>query len=98
LYFRRFHPQSSSWNRADREHQLAYYDPRRSIGLRAHKWHAYRAFLWAIGRAPVGPSDKLQLLVHLLRMMYWSRAELLGAPAPRDEELPVPGSAERGRE
>ena len=77
MFFRRFHPESSSWDRHDMKRQLAYYDPLRTIGLRRHKWHACMAFLTAIRRGPLGWKEKIRLYERVLRMMYWRRAELL---------------------
>jgi glycosyltransferase involved in cell wall biosynthesis len=76
-FFRRLHPESSSWDRQDHERQLAYYDPLRTIRLRRHKWHACVAFLSAVRRGPLGWRGKIRLYERILRMMYWRRAELL---------------------
>ena len=76
-FFRRLHPESSSWDLHDHERQLAYYDPLGTIRLRRHKWHACIAFLSAVRRAPLGWREQVRLYEHILRMTYWRRSELL---------------------
>ena len=72
MFFRRFHPESSSWARASTEHQRRYYDPgnRRDAGM-----HVTRRLLFQCGmvwRAPIGLADKLALTADVAR---WARYE-----------------------
>ena len=40
-FFRRYHPTSSSWERADASHQKAYYDPKNQINLGVDTWRRF---------------------------------------------------------
>lgn len=75
LFFRRFHTQSSSWNRADVERQLAYYSPHRK-DLRMHVWRK----VWLLGsaawRAPIPFRERLGLTADVARMVAWERESL----------------------
>jgi glycosyltransferase involved in cell wall biosynthesis len=93
MFFRRLHPESSSWDRQDLDRQLAYYDPLRTIRLHGHKWHACAAFLTAVRRSPLGWKEKVRLYERVLRLTYWRRAELLSDLA---EERQWFGRAPRG--
>jgi glycosyltransferase involved in cell wall biosynthesis len=88
LFFRRFHEDSSSWDRTNMERQVAYYAPDRS-GFRFHIWRRYVNLLAAVGKAPVATSEKWQAWKFLGRLMRWQRWKLirelvaLGKPDPR---------------
>jgi glycosyltransferase involved in cell wall biosynthesis len=77
LFFRRYHPTSSSSKRDDKEHQRAYYAPSRKSSSRLHLWRKYVYFLRAICLAPVNPGEKLALLSDLTRFARWERAKLM---------------------
>jgi glycosyltransferase involved in cell wall biosynthesis len=77
LFFRRFHEHSSSWNRADAEHQRKYYDPRGSSRGGLQTWKKYRRLVSAAWRARVGIGEKRSLGVHLSKLIAWNRHELL---------------------
>lgn len=76
LFYRRFHEQSSSWNRSSDEHQKKYYAPqsRRAPGL--HSAKKFVGLYGAAWRAPIGVGSKLALSSDLARRVFWDRAEV----------------------
>lgn len=76
LFFRRFHPTSSSWKREDHEHQRAYYDPSHHDHAEMHRWKKYAGLARAVWRAPVSLGDKLGLTADLGRYARWERERL----------------------
>ena len=74
--FRRFHEQSSSWDRTNRDHQLAYYDPSRQIGIELHRWRRHLRQVAAVSRAPLSLNEKARLYAHLARRAWWDREPL----------------------
>jgi len=74
-FYRRFHQDSSSWARDDKEHQQLYYDPgHRSEG--SDTWRRLR-FQWAmLWRSSIGLADKLALSKDLARWTRYQRANL----------------------
>jgi hypothetical protein len=76
LYYRRLHPDSSSWKRNDEQHQA-----RRlfSEGTNRFQWPAWKfhlALLDRVRRSPIGLRDRMEIAVVLLKRMVWSRREL----------------------
>lgn len=97
LFFRRLHPQSSSWDLADENLQRTYYDPSGRDRLGMHHWRKYSRLAGSIIRSPVTTPDKASLLVNIARRMTWDRAALgwdlaaaVGWPA-----VPAPPPANR---
>jgi glycosyltransferase involved in cell wall biosynthesis len=84
LFFRRLHSASSSWernwqhDRAARERQLDFTDPRRVLGVQNHLWRRHLAFLAAVRRAPLTLAQRRRLYAFLLRRMAWDRQALVG--------------------
>ncbi len=76
LFFRRYHQQSSSWNRASKEHQEKYYSPDRKSAFRMHTWRKYRHLLSSVWRAPIPTGQKVDLTSHLARLSNWERGDL----------------------
>jgi glycosyltransferase involved in cell wall biosynthesis len=77
LYYRRLHPDSSSWNRSDTQHQA-----RRlySEGTDRYRWPAWKyhlALLARVWRAPVPLRDRTELAARIIRGMVWNRRELI---------------------
>jgi glycosyltransferase involved in cell wall biosynthesis len=77
LFYRRFHEQSSSWNRNDPEHQRKYYSPNARSFTGAHTWRKYAGLLGAVWRAPIPSSHKANLSVGLARHCMWERGDLM---------------------
>lgn len=77
LFFRRFHEQSSSWERDDMDHQRAYYDPERRTRFLMHAWRRYVNLLSAVTRAPIGIKEKVGLYRYLARKMKHQKKTLL---------------------
>lgn len=88
LFFRRFHQDSSSWDRSSMDRQVAYYAPKRS-GFRFHMWRRYGRLLAGVGRAPIPAREKWRVWRYLGRMIRWHRWRLirelaaLGKPDPK---------------
>jgi glycosyltransferase involved in cell wall biosynthesis len=76
LFFRRFHEESSSWNRSDAERQRAYYDPGRMQPRAMHTVRKYRRLFGAVMRAPVGSRQRIGLVSDLCRYARWERQAL----------------------
>ncbi|WKZ12107.1 MAG: glycosyltransferase family 2 protein [Gammaproteobacteria bacterium] len=76
MFFRRFHPQSSSWKRDDDSHQETYYDPGRKDKRGMHGWRKFARLSGGVWRAPISVSDKLALTVDLGRYARWERHRL----------------------
>lgn len=81
MFFRRFHPGSSSWKKGPSreavQHQLDFTDPQRRLGIRYHVWRSHRAFFTAVRRAPLSGRDRRRLYGYLLRLALWDRQKLL---------------------
>jgi glycosyltransferase involved in cell wall biosynthesis len=72
-FYRRFHPTSSSWQRADSQHQVAYYDPARKLNHGIETWRRFAFQFGSIMRGPLGWTDKLALYGDLARGMRYQR-------------------------
>jgi len=77
LYYRRLHPDSSSWKRNDPRHQA-----RRlfSEGTQRFDWPAWKfhlALLDRVRRSPIALRDRVSIEANLVRRMVWSRRELV---------------------
>jgi glycosyltransferase involved in cell wall biosynthesis len=81
LFFRRYHQQSSSWNRQSREHQRSYYDPRRKTGFSMHTWKKYGSLFKGVWRSPAPLPEKFQLSADLGRFALWNFRELAAEAA-----------------
>lgn len=81
-FFRRFHPESSSWDRGNVEHQRKYYDPKSKSGASADSWRRFGFQFDMVWRSPIGVMDKLALSKDLGRRARHERhalsRELLG--------------------
>ena len=71
-FFRRLHPESSSWDRGSVEHQRKYYDPKGKGGASADSWRRFGFQFDLVWRSPIGVMDKLALSKDLGR---WARHE-----------------------
>jgi glycosyltransferase involved in cell wall biosynthesis len=78
LFYRRYHEQSSSWDRKSEAHQRKYYDPGAKTSFGMHTWRKYRHLARAIWRAPISPTEKLSTSAHLMRTLIWERGQLAG--------------------
>lgn len=76
LFFRRYHQQSSSWDRASKEHQEKYYNPGKKSAFRMHTWRKYSHLASSVWRAPIPMGQKLDLAAHLARQSGWDRGAL----------------------
>jgi glycosyltransferase involved in cell wall biosynthesis len=75
-FFRRFHADSSSWNRRDAAHQIRLYHAAGVRGSRFNTWKTHLAFVRAIMRSPCAPRRKARLISEIMRRMYWNKAVL----------------------
>jgi glycosyltransferase involved in cell wall biosynthesis len=76
LFFRRYHEQSSSWNRQDADHQRKYYDPSGKANFGGHTWRKFGGLLRGTWRAPISVAYKAKLTLHLARMASWESGQL----------------------
>jgi glycosyltransferase involved in cell wall biosynthesis len=72
-FFRRYHPSSSSWERADASHQKAYYDPKNQISRDIDTWRRFGFQFDMVRRSPIGWADKAALFAYLGRGMRHKR-------------------------
>jgi len=75
-FFRRFHPDSSSWNRGSAAHQARRYHAAGSRRKRVQVLKKQLAFTTAILRSPCTFGQKRRLLTLAGKRMYWDKAEL----------------------
>ncbi len=77
-FFRRFHADSSSWNRAagDQEQEARRFHAAnvRRVPFNTFRFHG--AYLGAIWRSPLSLTQKRKLLYHVSKGMYWHRGFL----------------------
>lgn len=71
-FFRRFHPESSSWDRGNVEHQRKYYNPNGKASGNADAWRRLGFQFDMVWRSSIGVVDKLALSKDLGR---WARHE-----------------------
>ncbi|MBA2413415.1 MAG: glycosyltransferase family 2 protein [Burkholderiaceae bacterium] len=76
LYFRRFHPDSSSWKRSDDAHQARRYHGTGAQPIGFNKWHRYLGLLAGVRRSPLALQAKTRLYRYLSRHMIWDRRDL----------------------
>jgi glycosyltransferase involved in cell wall biosynthesis len=80
---RRFHPESSSWNRSSAAHQARRYHAEGVRRVLFNGWRRHLAFVDGVLRSPCLPRQKARMLVVSGRHMYWAKREL-GAELWRD--------------
>jgi glycosyltransferase involved in cell wall biosynthesis len=71
-FFRRFHPESSSWDRGNVEHQRKYYNPNGKASGNADAWRRLGFQFDMVWRSSIGVVDKLALSKDIGR---WARHE-----------------------
>jgi glycosyltransferase involved in cell wall biosynthesis len=76
-FYRRFHPQSSSWARNDDSHQKAYYAPNAKALSGVDTWRRFMFQFGMVGRSGVGFRDKAALFNDVLRSMRHQRRTLI---------------------
>jgi glycosyltransferase involved in cell wall biosynthesis len=76
LLFRRFHPGSSSWDRADIKRQVTWTDPNRGGRIRLDRWESARSFFDAVHRSPIPVRQKIEAWRYLVHRMYWQKVIL----------------------
>lgn len=72
-FYRRFHPEASSWARTDAEHQRKYYDPTSTADRGMHAWQRILFQFGMVWRSPIGVSDKVSLMVDVGRWTRYKR-------------------------
>lgn len=70
-FFRRFHAESSSWSRANQEHQARRYHAANVRRVPFNAWLYHRSFWRAVIRSPISSRKKLALLARLAKRAYW---------------------------
>ena len=77
LFFRRYHEQSSSWNRTDDSHQRKYYAPEQQGDLRRPHVAQVRGTLSRhLARADLVAREDRVCRLRLARMAAWDREHL----------------------
>ncbi len=75
-FFRRFHADSSSWQRGSQAQQARRFHAANVRRVAFNTWRFHWTFSAGVLRSPLGFSSKLKLLGALARRMYWDRSEL----------------------
>jgi glycosyltransferase involved in cell wall biosynthesis len=75
-FFRRFHPDSSSWDRGSDVHQLRRYHAAGKKRIRFSVWNKYLAYARAIWRSPLTLAQKRRLFNLVGHHAYWEKGEL----------------------
>jgi glycosyltransferase involved in cell wall biosynthesis len=78
FFYRRFHSESSSWDRKNIKHQLRFYDPSGRVRVACPQWGMNRGFWSAVWRAPIAVTEKLSIYRFLIRSLFWNRKDLAG--------------------
>jgi glycosyltransferase involved in cell wall biosynthesis len=76
LFFRRFHKDSGSWKRGDREHESRRYHASDVKYAALNTWRCHRGFFAAIRSAPLGFESQMLLYRYLSRRFIWARRDL----------------------
>jgi glycosyltransferase involved in cell wall biosynthesis len=77
LYFRRFHTESSSWDRAEGAHANRRYYSTTSKASKLKQWRIHTMLLTSIPRSDLSPRSKWRATRFLLRKMVWARPALI---------------------
>ena len=75
-FYRRFHKDSGSWKRGDREHEARRYHASGARNTGLNKWHRHMGLLSAVYGSPLPATSKARLYRYLLRRMMWDRRDL----------------------
>jgi glycosyltransferase involved in cell wall biosynthesis len=76
LFYRRYHEQSSSWDRVSVEHQRQYYDPGAKGTFGFHAWRRHWHLMTSAWRSPLPLIEKLRISSELGRLAAWDRRQL----------------------
>ncbi len=76
LFCRRFHEDSSSWARGNKDHQNRRFHSAKTKNTKLNRWRAHLESFRAVNRAPFPSSDKRRLRSYLLRRVIWERGQL----------------------
>jgi glycosyltransferase involved in cell wall biosynthesis len=74
--FRRFHVDSSSWNRGNKEQEARRFHPSNRNRLPFSRWRFHAVFSKAVARSSLSWSKKVELLVATFKVAYWFRKNL----------------------
>jgi len=84
LFFRRLHPDASSWERENMERQRAYYDPGSNWTFALHTWRRFARLTAAVLKAPITARERARLLCYLADRfagkgrVLWQEVKALG--------------------
>jgi hypothetical protein len=76
-FFRRFHEDSSSWDRKSESHQIARVFRSGTRRVRLPTWKYHWGLLRGVLRSPLSPRAKAALVLFLARRVAWDRGALL---------------------
>jgi glycosyltransferase involved in cell wall biosynthesis len=71
--FRRFHPDSSSWQRGSDEHQALRFHATNARRPRFNTWRFHWAFFVGVWGSPLAVAGKIRLFYRLAKSFYWDR-------------------------
>jgi glycosyltransferase involved in cell wall biosynthesis len=77
-YFRRFHQESTSWDRKSESHQIRRLFSSRTRRMRLMTWKYHWGLVRRLLRSPLDSGRKLELLRFLGRRIAWDRWVLMG--------------------
>jgi glycosyltransferase involved in cell wall biosynthesis len=75
-FYRRFHTESSSWNRGDEEQEARRFHAANVRRVPFNTWLYHRAFFGAVLRSPLSFRKKLDVFGRLGKFMYWDSKRL----------------------
>lgn len=75
-FFRRFHTESSSWNRGDQEQEARRFHAANVRRVPFNTWRYHAFFTGAVLRSPLSPAKKTRLFYRLCKLAYWDHARL----------------------
>lgn len=75
-FFRRFHADSSSWQRDNQAQQARRFHAANVRRISFNDWRFHWAFVAGVLNSPLGIRSKMKLLSVIARRMYWDRTDL----------------------
>ena len=76
LFYRRMHPEASSWDRADENRQTAFWSAA-DKGFFLPRLRSELTDIRSIMRSPTSTAEKARLLLYVFRRIYWFRGPII---------------------
>jgi glycosyltransferase involved in cell wall biosynthesis len=74
--FRRFHEDSSSWQRGNADHEARRFHAARAGRMPFNAWRVHAGVFGSVLRAPLSPHQRARALGSLMRRLAWDRSAL----------------------